>query len=150
VSKIACQLPQPADMIPDTFVAAAPDLDTNERAWFPQSSDVAFRPLILNVSQGYYINILRVRDSGVLSRHRHSGPVHALTLRGKWRYLEHGWHPLETTRSSQAARRIPSSFLTTFRRWRRLFHVTGGYMYLVPGMRTQRVRAVSCPGECEP
>lgn len=38
---------------------------------------------------GYYINILRVRSSGVLSRHRHSGPVHAFTLRGRWRYLEH-------------------------------------------------------------
>jgi 2,4'-dihydroxyacetophenone dioxygenase len=119
-SKIAYQLPQPADMIPDTFVAAALDLDADERAWIPQSPEVAFSPLILNVSQGYYINILRVRASGVLSRHRHSGPVHALTLRGRWRYLEHDWlAPLEIMRSSRPARRILSSFLTTFRKWRR-------------------------------
>jgi 2,4'-dihydroxyacetophenone dioxygenase len=78
-------------MIPDTFVAAALDLDADERAWVSQSPDVAFRPLILNVSQGYYINILRVRASGVLSRHRHSAPVHALRLRGAWHYLEHDW-----------------------------------------------------------
>ncbi len=57
----------------------------------PQSPTVSFKPLILSVSQGFYINILRVRSSGVLSRHRHTGPVHALTLRGKWRYLEHDW-----------------------------------------------------------
>jgi hypothetical protein len=84
VSKIAYQLPQPEGMISDTFVAAALDLDADERAWVPQSLNIAFRPLILNVSQGYDINILRVRASGVLSRHRHSGPVHALTLRGRW------------------------------------------------------------------
>jgi hypothetical protein len=57
VSKVAYQLPQPTGMIPDTFVAAALDLDANEREWVPQSADVSFRPLILNVSQGYYINI---------------------------------------------------------------------------------------------
>jgi quercetin dioxygenase-like cupin family protein len=61
------------------------------RDWVSQSKDVAFKPLILNVTQGYYVNILRVRASGVLSRHRHSGPVHAIALPGRWRYLEHDW-----------------------------------------------------------
>ena len=37
------------------------------------------------------MNILRVRASGVLSRHRHHGPVHAFTLRDTWRHLEHDW-----------------------------------------------------------
>jgi hypothetical protein len=68
-------------MVPDVFVGAALELDGDEREWVPQSPTVAFRPLVFNVSQGYYINILRVRSSGVLSRHRHSGPVHAITLR---------------------------------------------------------------------
>jgi hypothetical protein len=35
-------------MISDIFVAAALDLDANEREWVPQSADVSFRPLILN------------------------------------------------------------------------------------------------------
>lgn len=70
VTKIAYQLAQAAGMISDIFVTAALDLDANERERVPQSADVSFRPLILNVSQGYYINILRVRASGVLSRHR--------------------------------------------------------------------------------
>ena len=90
-SKIAYQKPQPAGMVPDVFVGSALELDGDEREWVPQSPTVAFRPLVLNVTQGYYINILRVRSSGVLSRHRHSGPVHAFTLRGRWHYLEHDW-----------------------------------------------------------
>ena len=90
-SKIAYQRPQPFGMVPDAFVGSALDLDGDEREWVPQSPTVSFKPLILSVSQGFYINILRVRSSGVLSRHRHTGPVHALTLRGKWRYLEHDW-----------------------------------------------------------
>lgn len=43
------------------------------------------------VSQGYFVNLLRVRKSGILSRHRHTGPVHATVLRGRWHYLEHPW-----------------------------------------------------------
>src|SRR5260370_15588807 len=81
-SKIAYQLPQPAGMVADAFVGAAIMLDGDERDWVPQSPTVSFKPLLLNVTQGYYINILRVRASGVLSCHRHNGPVHAFTLRG--------------------------------------------------------------------
>src|SRR5215212_10491938 len=90
-SKVAYQLPQPTGMMPDIFLGGALDLDGDERDWVPQSADVSFKPLVLSVSQGYYVNILRVRRSGILSRHRHAGPVHALTLRGRWHYLEHEW-----------------------------------------------------------
>ena len=83
------QLPFPADaqdeiVIPD---AAAED----ERLWVPQTDSVAFRPLCLNRSQGYWMNLLRVRKSGVLSRHRHPQPVHGFVLKGRWHYLEHDW-----------------------------------------------------------
>lgn len=54
----------------------------DERLWVPQTADVSFRPLLLNVSQGYYVNLLRVRGAGVLSRHRHPGPVHGWVLKG--------------------------------------------------------------------
>lgn len=133
VSKIAYQLPQPAGMIPDTFVAAALELDADERSWVPQSPDVAFRPLILNVSQGYYINILRVRASGVLSRHRHSGPVHALTLRGKWRYLEHDWIASAGDYAFEPAGETHTLVVPDdVDEMATLFHVTGGYTYVDP------------------
>jgi hypothetical protein len=37
------------------------------------------------------VNLLRVRKSGVLSRHRHPQPVHGFVLKGSWHYLEHDW-----------------------------------------------------------
>src|SRR3954469_7463752 len=77
-SKVAYQLPQPTGMMLDIFLGSALDLDGDERDWVPQSADVSFKPLVLSVSQGYYVNILRVLSSGFLSRHRHTGPVRDL------------------------------------------------------------------------
>ena len=85
-NKIAYQLPQPMGMIPDALVSGGLLLDGDERDWVPQSPTVSFKPLLLNVSHGYYINILRMRASGALSRHRYHGPVHACTLRGTWNF----------------------------------------------------------------
>ena len=78
-------------MVPDIIVAGGVTAEGDERLWVPQSDTVSFRPLVLNVTQGYYVNVLRVRRSGVLSRHRHFGPVHAFVMKGSWRYLEHDW-----------------------------------------------------------
>jgi 2,4'-dihydroxyacetophenone dioxygenase len=50
-----------------------------------------FRPLCLSVSQGYWVNLLKVTRAGVLSRHRHTNPVHGYVLKGRWHYLEHDW-----------------------------------------------------------
>jgi 2,4'-dihydroxyacetophenone dioxygenase len=132
-SKIAYQKPQSAGMVPEVFVGSALELDGDEREWVPQSPTVAFRPLVLNVSQGYYINILRVRSSGVLSRHRHSGPVHAFTLRGRWRYLEHNW----VATPGDYAFEPPGETHTLVvpddvKEMATLFHVTGGYTYVDP------------------
>lgn len=63
----------------------------DERVWVPQADNVWFRPLILNTVQGQWCNLLRVRRSGVLSRHIHPAPVHGYVIRGSWRYLEHDW-----------------------------------------------------------
>ncbi len=68
----------------DLVILKALDVDgADERLWVPQAPDVTLRPLLLSASQGYFVNILRVRRSGILSRHSHAGPVHALALRGR-------------------------------------------------------------------
>ena len=84
----------PPEVLPEVIVkmpspGALDEVD--ERVWVPQTADVSFRPLLLNVSQGYYVNLLRVKGAGVLSRHRHPGPVHGWVLKGSWAYLEHDW-----------------------------------------------------------
>ena len=76
----------------DLVTQAIPE---DERLWVPQADNVWFRPLLLNRVNGEWINLLRVRKSGVLSRHRHPAPVHGYVIKGSWRYLEHDWvaHP---------------------------------------------------------
>src|SRR6185295_16447628 len=69
-------------------ITAVPD---DERVWVPQAPDVWFRPLLLNTVNGGWCNLLRVRRSGVLSRHRHPMAVVGYVIKGRWRYLEHDW-----------------------------------------------------------
>jgi len=125
--------PQPTAMLPDLLLGGALDLDADDESWVPQAEGVWFRPLLLSVSGGYYVNLLRVRKAGILSRHRHSGPVHAFTLRGEWHYLEHDW----VARAGDYAFEPPGETHTLVvpegvAEMITLFHVTGGYTYVDP------------------
>ena len=91
-------------VVDDLVEHDALDLDgADERLWVPRSEGVEFRPLILSVSEGYFVGILRVRRTGTVSRHWHTGPVQAFTLRGRWYYPEHGWWAEEGTYSFEPA-----------------------------------------------
>ena len=81
--------PQPKDSPPELIVPNV--IPTDERVWVPVDDNVWFRPLLFCVTRGYWMNLLKVRRAGVLSRHRHPLPVHGYVLKGKWRYLEHDW-----------------------------------------------------------
>lgn len=70
---------------------AMPAIPDDERVWVPQAPNVWFRPLLLNTVTGSWCNLLRVRRSGVLSRHIHPSWVTGYVIRGAWRYLEHDW-----------------------------------------------------------
>lgn len=76
------------DIRPEIAVYAIPE---DERVWVPQAPDVWFRPLLFNTVSGGWCNLLRVRRSGVLSRHRHPMAVVGYVIRGRWHYLEHDW-----------------------------------------------------------
>ena len=75
-------------MIPELMTAAIP---ADERVWVPQAPGVWFRPLLFNTVQGAWANLLKVTRSGVLSRHRHPGPVYGYVIKGQWHYREHDW-----------------------------------------------------------
>jgi 2,4'-dihydroxyacetophenone dioxygenase len=118
-------------VVDDLVVPGALDLDCDERLWVPQADGVMFRPLAFSVSQGYFINILRVRKTGVVSRHRHAGPVHAFVLRGRWYYPEHDW----TADQGGYAFEPPGDVHTLMipdgvEEMATLFHVTGAYIYV--------------------
>ena len=81
-------MPPSLGIRPEIAVRALPD---DERVWVPQAPGVWFRPLLLNTVSGGWCNLLRVRRSGVLSRHRHPMRVVGYVIRGRWKYLEHDW-----------------------------------------------------------
>lgn len=131
-SKIAYQLAQPFGCQPEAIVKGALDLDSQDD-WIPQAEGVDFKPLLFSVAGGYFVNLLRVRKAGVLSRHRHNGIVHATTLRGRWYYLEHDWvaeagdyvcEPPGETHTLVVPDDVEEMIT--------LFHVTGGYIYVDP------------------
>jgi hypothetical protein len=124
---------QPYGMLEDLVVPGILHFDGDERLWVPQATDVSFRPLLLSVSQGYFVNLLRVRKTGILSRHRHAGPVHAMTLKGRWHYLEHEWWAEEGGYSFEPpgethTLEVPDGVEEMVT----LFHVTGAYIYVDP------------------
>lgn len=131
--RIAFRHPQPAGMASDFLVPGALDLDCDEKLWVPQAEGVSFRPLNFNLTGGGFVNLLRVRRSGVISRHRHGGAVHAFTLRGQWHYLEHSWmattgsyafEPPGETHTLVVPEGVDEMIT--------LFHVTGNYIYVDP------------------
>jgi hypothetical protein len=108
--------------------------DVPEERWVTQADNVAFLPLCLGVTQGYYVNLLRVRKSGVLSCHRHFGAVHAHVMKGRWFYLEHDWVATEGSFVMEAPGEthtlvVPDD-VPEMITW---FHVTAGYVYFENG-----------------
>ena len=81
-------LPLPYGLQSEIVETAIPD---DERVWVPQAENVWFRPLMFNTVSGGWCNLLRVRKSGVLSRHRHPMIVVGYVIKGKWFYREHDW-----------------------------------------------------------
>ena len=128
---IPYQLPFPVDVLSDIVLANIAGAD--ERLWVPQTEHVSLRPLCFSVSGGYWVNLLRVRKAGILTRHRHPGPVHAYVLKGRWRYLEHDWiaetgsyafEPPGETHTLVVPEDV-AEMIT-------LFHVTGSMIYMDP------------------
>jgi hypothetical protein len=97
----------------------------------------------LKNSTGYFVNILKVKKSGILSRHKHTGPVHAFTLRGKWHYLEHDWWATEGGYSMEPpgethTLEVPEGVDEMYT----LFHVTGAYVYVDPHGKAEKIEDV--------
>ena len=82
------QSTQATQSIPDIVTKAIPD---DERLWVPQTEKIWFRPLILNTTNGEWINLLRISKGGGMNRHRHPAPVYGYVIKGEWRYIEHEW-----------------------------------------------------------
>ncbi len=123
---------QPFGLVPEMVHAGALGNSLqDDKLWVPQSEGVWFKPLMLHVSQGYFVNLLRVRKAGVLSCHRHTGPVHAFVLKGRWYYLEHPWVAEEGGYAFEPPGEIHTLYVPPdVPEMITLFHATGGYVYV--------------------
>ncbi len=135
-ARLPYQLPFPKEA--DTEIVVPGIIPADERIWVPQAENVWFRPLCLHAGQGYWVNLLRVRRAGILSRHRHPGPVHGHVLRGKWHYLEHDWvaetgsyvyEPPGETHTLVVPEDCPEMITQ--------FHITGAMIYVDPWGKVQ-------------
>lgn len=133
-SAVPYQLPQPPFMSGDlVHKGVIKDWLEDDRLWVPSTPAVSFKPLMFNTSQGYFINLLRVRQSGIVSRHRHAGAVHAIVLKGRWYYLEHDWVAEQNSYAFEPPGETHTLFVPDdvdeMITW---FHVTGGYVFVDP------------------
>ena len=78
-----------ADAMPEAYIADAPTED--ERWYVPFTDTVSSRPLWISPTQNRWCDILYAKGPGLVNRHYHPHQVFALTLSGKWGYLEHDW-----------------------------------------------------------
>jgi 2,4'-dihydroxyacetophenone dioxygenase len=122
---------QPGHMRPDLVIDDV--LPADERWWVPLDEGTWSRPLLFDVTHGAYVHVMRVTRAGIISRHRHTGPVYAHVLRGSWHYLEHDW----TAPEGGFAFEPPGETHTLVvsegcEEMMTLFHVTGSLIYVDP------------------
>jgi len=67
-----------------------PVVPEDERIWVPRRG-TGLPSVAPAHRQGYWCNLLRVRRTGIVSRHRHPMPVTGYVIKGRWHYLEHDW-----------------------------------------------------------
>jgi 2,4'-dihydroxyacetophenone dioxygenase len=125
---------QASEALPEIFVPQVmPEGVDEDLLWVPQTDTVSFRPLCFCVSSGYYVNLLRVKGAGLLSRHKHPGPVHGHVLKGRWKYLEHEWEAKEGSYVFEPPGEIHTLVVPEgVEEMITLFHVTGSLLYCDP------------------
>jgi len=110
---------------------AGEEEEEDPRVWVPQTDCLSFRPLCFCTSQGYYVNLLKFTGGGILGRHRHSSPVHAVTFKGSWGYREHGWHAYPGTYVFEPPGETHTLIVDEdCEEMVALFHVTGSLLYV--------------------
>ncbi len=109
------------------LVVQQPD---DERHWVLSEPNVWYRPLFFDMTTGTHAEILRVRRGGILSRHRHSAPVHGFVLKGSWRYLEHSWVAREGSYVYEPPGEVHTLTVDGDEEMQTFFYIEGPVLYL--------------------
>lgn len=114
--------------VPDLVLQALPE---DDRLWVPQTDTVSFRPILFNVSNGYWVNLLKVTRSGILNKHLHPAPVFGYVIKGSWRYIEHDWVAKEGSYVYEPPGEIHTLVVDEdVEEMITLFHVNGTLLYM--------------------
>ena len=83
--------PVPYGALPEIFFQNI--VPEDDRLWVPHPMNPAIQSNFLSISpsQGSWVALARMQKTGFIQRHRHPHTVHALTIQGRWGYLEHDW-----------------------------------------------------------
>lgn len=68
---------------PDVFISGQDDT-----CWHPWTGTLELKPLRFETRSGTFVVALRTPVDAWLGKHRHRGPVTAVTVSGNWRYKE--------------------------------------------------------------
>lgn len=118
----------PKDMLEEIFLKDAREPE-DERMWVPAGPGRWNRPLCFNVSQGYWVHLVKVTQAGVVSRHRHPAPVHGFVLEGRWRYLERDWVATAGSYLFEPPGDVHTLVVDEGDSMITLFHMTGALLY---------------------
>jgi 2,4'-dihydroxyacetophenone dioxygenase len=78
---------------PEMFL---PDVMVEDNKWYPLGKTGMVRPLMVDVSNGGWVSILKARGSGTIQRHRHASPVTALFhVMGPLVYVDEAGNPTD-------------------------------------------------------
>jgi 2,4'-dihydroxyacetophenone dioxygenase len=127
MSQVAVPAGKLPDQVSELVVQGIPE---DERLWVPLAPNVWLRPLLLDTVNGQWVNLLRVRHSGVLSRHRHPAPVYGYVLKGSWRYLEHDWIATEGSFVYEPPGDVHTLVVDSADEMITFFHVCGALIYI--------------------
>ena len=131
----------PQDMLDEIFWKDARE-PQDERLWVPNGPGRWTRPLCFNVSQGYWVHLLKVTEAGVVSRHRHPAPVHGFVLEGRWRYLERDWVATAGSYLFEPPGDVHTLVVDEGDYMITLFHMTGALLYCA-------LRCASVEADCD-
>jgi 2,4'-dihydroxyacetophenone dioxygenase len=109
----------------------APNVLPMDDKWYPVGDAGHTRPLIFDLSHGYWISLFKGKGSGTIQRHRHSAPVTGWTFEGAWGYRERDWLAVPGSFVYEAGGDIHTLYIPEDPgHMMALFHVYGPLIYL--------------------
>lgn len=75
----------------DRYAAEDRYISGDELPWFVWAEPIEIKLMRADNRNGQFVVALRSSEDAILGKHRHRGPVTAVTVKGQWEYFEYDW-----------------------------------------------------------